>query len=365
MKPVTVIHFAGNSIDEGGVFTYIRNFAPYNGCHNVMVVADDFVQEREPMLPLLRVPPFNSESLYDPVTIVRCHGLALGFHRLLNKHPHMIFHGHSRSGMLIALLLNFWGHRRVVATVHANAKQRWFYRWAKHLLSDRLFFLCPSMKKHYGLKGQGWRDCIPGGAPQVTLTEEPDKQRDKTILALGGLGAVTEWKRWHLVLEALKELPAELRVKIRFIHHGKAFVDDASKAYKEKLEQLTREHGLTECVEWRGFTAKPAFFFQEIDVLVSPSSNEPFGLSMLEALFAGVPVIAANSGGATDIIRDDENGILFCDNDSRGLATVLKQIILGKLKLPSVNHESLKAFESETLGRRWKQVYLTIIDKQA
>ncbi|WOO42527.1 glycosyltransferase [Rubellicoccus peritrichatus] len=359
MKQPTILHFTGNSIDEGGVFTYIRNVAPHNGCRNVLVVAKDFKQVRRPYLPLLRIPSFESESLYHPNTIVWCHRLAIGFYRLLEKHPDAIFHGHSRSGMLIALLLNFWGQRRVVVSVHANARQRWFYRWAKSLLEDRMFFLCPSMKSHYGIRDRNWKSCMPGSVSQLVSASRLQRQ-DDSLLLLGGLGAITPWKRWHLILEALKQLPVGLRSKLRFIHHGKALDDDASKAYEEKLKTLTCEYGLEQFVEWRGFTKDTESFFSEVNALVSPSESEPFSLSILEALFADVPVISADTGGATDIVVGNENGILFRDNDSGALTEVLERVLLNEQKLPLVNHESLKAFCSDIQGKRWKLVYYSM-----
>jgi glycosyltransferase involved in cell wall biosynthesis len=51
--------------------------------------------------------------------------------------------------------------------------------------------------------------------------------------------------------------------------------------------------------------------YRSADLFLFPSTTETFGLVALEAMACGVPVIAANTGGVLDIIKDGENGLLF------------------------------------------------------
>lgn len=61
-------------------------------------------------------------------------------------------------------------------------------------------------------------------------------------------------------------------------------------------------------------------YYQKTRVFVLPSKIEAFGISILEALAAGVPVVASRVGGIPEVITNGENGLLFEPGDFRELA---------------------------------------------
>jgi glycosyltransferase involved in cell wall biosynthesis len=61
-----------------------------------------------------------------------------------------------------------------------------------------------------------------------------------------------------------------------------------------------------------------------LDLLVLPSRREAFGMILLEAMAAGTPVIASNSGGPTEIIRNGESGLLVPEGDADALAGAIR-----------------------------------------
>ncbi len=63
------------------------------------------------------------------------------------------------------------------------------------------------------------------------------------------------------------------------------------------------------------------------DAFIFPSRTETLGLVLLEAMAAGCPVVAANSGGIPDIVTDGENGYLFDVNDPDGAITATKRLL--------------------------------------
>ena len=60
--------------------------------------------------------------------------------------------------------------------------------------------------------------------------------------------------------------------------------------------------------------------YQALEVVVVPSRREAFGRVALEAMQAGVPVVAARTGGLAELIQDEKNGLLFEPDDPSGLA---------------------------------------------
>ena len=97
--------------------------------------------------------------------------------------------------------------------------------------------------------------------------------------------------------------------------------------YREKLEERCVGLGLSEHVRFLGYvsTQDLVALFREATALVHPALTEGFGLTLLEAMALGVPVIAAAAEGPRELITHGENGLLVPVADSRSLA---KAIIL-------------------------------------
>jgi len=73
----------------------------------------------------------------------------------------------------------------------------------------------------------------------------------------------------------------------------------------ENLRRLRDDSGLRDRIHLPGHVAEAASLMAALDVFVLSSRNEPFGLVLLEAMAAGLPVISSVSGGAGEIIHDD------------------------------------------------------------
>jgi glycosyltransferase involved in cell wall biosynthesis len=122
---------------------------------------------------------------------------------------------------------------------------------------------------------------------------------------------------------------------IKFIIVGKAEPQDA--AYEEELRRMAKGKGLGKNVIFAGFHDR-FDFLPAFDVFVLPSFNEPFALSVLEALGAGVPVVAFNSGGTPEAVKDGYNGYLAEKIDAKSLAgKILEAKADKKLKQKSRN----------------------------
>jgi glycosyltransferase involved in cell wall biosynthesis len=63
----------------------------------------------------------------------------------------------------------------------------------------------------------------------------------------------------------------------------------------------------------------------DADLFILPSQYEPYGLVLLKAMAKGVPCIAVNTGGPTEIIKDGETGLL-CEYDAQSMAKVLGKL---------------------------------------
>ncbi len=92
------------------------------------------------------------------------------------------------------------------------------------------------------------------------------------------------------------------------------------------LERLAAELGMADRVTVLGFRADVPELMAVCDMLVLPTRNEAFGLVLLEAMAAGLPVISTRVGGPEEIIRDGESGLLVPPADAPALAGAIRTI---------------------------------------
>jgi glycosyltransferase involved in cell wall biosynthesis len=219
------------------------------------------------------------------------------------------------------------------------------------------------MKAYYGLQlSADWSNCIPGCVSSARSRSDDPRRKANGILKIGGIGTIERWKGWDLVLRAIAALPAMSRKNIRFVHIGSEGDSDDSRSYAAELKERTALLGLEGSVEWRGQQPSSQGFLSEIDCLVIASNNEPFSASMLEALASGVPVLAADSGGARDIIAPPRNGWLFKSGDEMDLSRNL-ELLLHTDALNSVEIElaDIRRFSAAHVAGEWTEVYLKLL----
>ena len=95
------------------------------------------------------------------------------------------------------------------------------------------------------------------------------------------------------------------------------------------LEKQARDLKVQDRVEFIGALPQAELprYYAECSVFVLPSIREGMGLVLAEALLCGAPVIAANSGGVTDIVKDGETGLLVPERDAQAIANAITRIL--------------------------------------
>ena len=354
--PVTpeVLHYVGCDDDSGGVISVIRALAAAGQFACILGTNAGAQQRRTPPLPVLELPRVAGENI-GLRNAWRTRRVAQAVQVWLHAAPGRVFHGHSRAGLLVGLWLHRLGEKRVVVSVHCYGRQRWFYRWAARQLGGKLYWLSPAMRRYYGAGGEGWAQCIPGSVPGEMVVPAPAAA---AALRLGGAGLLARWKGWHLVLEGLAQLPEAQRRQVTFEHIGGTSADRGTQLYAEELRALTGRLGLEGQVRWCGPEPDATRLMGAIDALVIASQNEPFSVALLEALAAGVPVLAADSGGTVDIIQPGKNGWLFRSGDADSLAARLGELLADpaarRLDRDEIRRTSVYA---PPVAQRWAGVY--------
>ncbi|RYG69083.1 glycosyltransferase family 1 protein [bacterium] len=98
---------------------------------------------------------------------------------------------------------------------------------------------------------------------------------------------------------------------------------------RPKFEGFARWSGLEDRVTFAGFiSGEPLHELYRIaDVAVFPSLYEPFGIVALEAMAAGVPVVASDAGGLKEIVVHDATGTSTFAGDSSSLAWGIRRVL--------------------------------------
>ncbi|MEJ2292529.1 MAG: glycosyltransferase, partial [Deinococcales bacterium] len=150
-----------------------------------------------------------------------------------------------------------------------------------------------------GQATQAMRSRLTGGQPHAPLV----------VYA----GRVSFEKRVDVLADAVKRLPD---TRFAVVGEGPA------------LEWLRRELAGTTTV-FTGFLEgdELAAAYASADVFAFPSDSETLGFAALEAMAAGVAVVAARAGGIPHIVRDGDNGVLVDPGDGAALADALKRLL--------------------------------------
>jgi glycosyltransferase involved in cell wall biosynthesis len=251
--------------------------------------------------------------------------------RLLRDVQPDILHTHlyhpNYYGRLAALGLGLKG---VVASVH-NV-------YARHKFHRRFwnFLLSRATGRVLAVSPQVWRDVrrydgvplsrlrlLPNGI-SLTALQVPESREEARArlgaagLCLGAVGRLEEQKGHAYLIQALPLVLREVgEVTLLVAGEGRL---------RESLERQVRELGVASHVHFLGTRRDMPLVYRALDVLALPSLWEGLPLALLEAMGAGLPVVASAVGGVPEVVRDGVNGRLTPPGDAPALAAAIVEL---------------------------------------
>jgi glycosyltransferase involved in cell wall biosynthesis len=159
----------------------------------------------------------------------------------------------------------------------------------------------------------------PVGADSAALELPPG------VPIVGIVGRLQPWKGQDRLLRA----QAILRERGQPLHLVVVGGDSygLSPQYAASLSGLVRGLDLQGAVTLVGEVADATPLIRQMDVLVNASDPEPFGIVLLEAMAAGVPVVAVDAGGPRDIVEHERSGMLARSGAPEDLAAALMPLL--------------------------------------
>jgi glycosyltransferase involved in cell wall biosynthesis len=135
---------------------------------------------------------------------------------------------------------------------------------------------------------------------------------------IGHFSRLSPWKGQHILIDALSQCPQDVVV----ILVGDALFGEQE--YVKDLHQKVTALGLENRVNFLGFRADIPQLMTMCDLVTHTSTApEPFGRVIVEAMLCGKPVIAAEAGGAMELVEDGINGFLVAPGEPQELAQVI------------------------------------------
>ena len=169
------------------------------------------------------------------------------------------------------------------------------------------------------------------------------------------VGRFAAWKNIHHILEAMYLLQKTIQPHLLVV--GKAS-GAAEKNYEQFLQIFIKEKGLNNYVHFVGYHNDVAPFIKESDVLILPSSGEPFGRVVVEAQSCGIPVIGARSGGIPEIL-DKRLGVLVDVGNIEQLASAIDTVLgtqYDKSLRERVASDACERFNSTEYKRKFRNI---------
>lgn len=160
----------------------------------------------------------------------------------------------------------------------------------------------------------------------------PDRETARMLLevdpsdkVIGIVGRLQPWKGQHVLLRAMPDVLARFP-EARLVVIGDA-IGGFSAGYPAELRAIAADRKIDHRVRFFGQRDDVPALLPGLDVAVMASVAEPFGLVTVEAMAAGVPVVATRTGGTPEIVTDGVDGVLVPPGDAGALAHGIIEVL--------------------------------------
>jgi glycosyltransferase involved in cell wall biosynthesis len=242
--------------------------------------------------------------------------------------------------------------------------------WLKDFMRLCQHVVIPSESmKEILIRDYGLRDCytvIPTGmdlqpyeqADGQAMRSRMGWQNDKVMISVGRLA---QEKNWIVLLQAFRKV-YQKHPDLRLVLIGEG-------PQRQELETLAAELGIAERVMFTGelsFADVPSYL-KAADLFTFASITETQGLVTMEAMAAGLPVVAVDASGTRDIVEDGKQGFLVPE-DAAALAKSMDRVLKSPTLMKRFKRNALrtaKTFAVKTQAEKLVDVYRQAIQDKA
>jgi len=304
----------------------------YHNPWNVLKLAFLFIRHR---------PTVIHSHIYYASTISRIAAKIAGVPVIL-AHMHNVYTQYKKRNLWIDRLLSHWSDRVICCS-----KAVWDFVVQKEgIQPDKAVIVYNGINQD--------RFSLPFDAAKLKSSIGL-KQGDLVIIKVALLMPKKGHKNLFDALDLLaKDIP---RVRCLLVGHGSAEDEEDLKEYARKLK-------LDDHVIFLGARRDVADLLRIADLFVLSSLTEGLPLCILEAMAAGLAVVATDVGGVKEILEDNVTGLIVPPQDSRALYKAIKQLMGDPIKAKQMGEKGLglvaKKFSSREMVKKMEQIYLDL-----
>ncbi len=215
---------------------------------------------------------------------------------------------------------------KIVHTVHnlaekeVGAKQQLIHHFLFKKKKVTPVAISPRIKdsilKRYRLKKEDVPMIFNGIDLSKCIVKENYELHDGGVIL--HIGRFSEQKNHKRVIDAFEIVHKSYpQMKLQLIGSGEL---------EEEVKNYVKSKGIEQAVEFLGLQGNVYPFLNKADIFVLPSDYEGMPITLIEAMAAGLPIVATNVGGIPDMIRDGIDGCV-CNTDSSDVADKLIKMI--------------------------------------
>lgn len=265
--------------------------------------------------------------------------------------PHIIHAHHNK----VAVVLPF-RHSPMVLTIHAMNLKPVIYRKYNHVVG---ITRAVSDNAHTLAKCKFSSSIIYNGI-DFDLVKKKHNNSSCIFRIIMVSRLDHEMKGHDILLDAatiLRDKFSEGQFHIDMVGDGKS---------KDFLKTLIHKNGLNDVVTLMGERCRNWVYEHlcEYDLLVQPSRHEGFGLTLVEAIAAGIPILSSDVDGAVEILANGKFGYLFKSEDAEDLAEKLSMVMnLDKSIVMQKVEDALQNFKMNYSVQKMTEQYMRLYNK--
>lgn len=265
----------------------------------------------------IKVTPLDASGIFDGAGVLR------RLKRLIRRRGYdtvfsFLMHANALAAAA-ALRLPDLRYFQSIQTTQRRPRWHWLVQSVAQRKAERVVVPSPSVAetaRKWAKLPFGKLVVIPNAVEMSDFSDMPMPAEPHRPVRVGFIGRLDPIKRIPDLLEAVRLLGDDSRLEI--------FGEGSERS---KLEGIVERDGLQSRVKFHGAIDRPRTALAQIDLLVLPSAAEGFGLVLIEAMAAGVPVVATNVQGIRDVVQDGQSGLLTPVASPRQLAGNILRLI--------------------------------------
>lgn len=301
--------------------------------------------------------------------------------KLLKQEKYDVIHCNSPIGGVLGRICGRQAKvPKVIYTAHgfhfykgAPLVNRTLYKWVEIYLSRKTDALITITKEDYNsalnLKKKNKKlniFYVPGvGIDRESIVNVLDKRKelcrelgiDEESFLIISAGELNKNKNQKIIIRAIANIKSNKNIHYILCGVG---------PLEQELKKLSKQKGMNNQIHFLGFRNDVIQLMKSCDLFVMPSYREGLSRAIMEAMVAGLPILASKIRGNVDLIEDGVNGFLVDPDDVNRVKAIIEMLskkldVVGEIKRNNILKS--KEYTVQIIEKKLKKIYMKILER--